>query len=108
MRLQLENVKCGGCARSIEKALLADARITRVSVDPAQGLVVIEAEGDVRAHAATVLAKLGYSEKGSVKAAGPGSAVSGTLAANNRNAANAKPARGLTAIKAGGGSRTSR
>ena len=52
LRLQVENVKCGGCARSIEKALLADARISRVSVDPAQGLVV---------------AKLGYPEKGSVE-----------------------------------------
>ena len=67
LRLQVENVKCGGCARSIEKALLADRRISRVGVDPAQGLVVIEAEGDVRAHAATVLAKLGYPEKGSVE-----------------------------------------
>ena len=60
-------MKCGGCARSIEKALLADRRISRVSADPAQGVVVIEAEGDVRAHAATVLAKLGYPAKGSVE-----------------------------------------
>jgi copper chaperone len=47
--------------------LLADSRISRVSVDPAQGLVVVDAEGDVRAHAAAVLAKLGYPEKGSVE-----------------------------------------
>ena len=52
LQLQVENVKCGGCARSIEKALTADSRISRVSVDAGQGLVVIEAEGDVRAHAA--------------------------------------------------------
>jgi len=67
LQLQVENVKCGGCARSIEKALTADSRISRVSVDPAQGPVVIEAEGDVRAHAAAVLAKLGYPEKGSLE-----------------------------------------
>jgi len=63
----VENVKCGGCARSIEKALLADKRISRVNVDPAQGLVVLEAEGDVRTDAAAVLARLGYPEKGSVE-----------------------------------------
>jgi copper chaperone len=66
LRLQVENVKCGGCARSIEKALLADPRISRVGVDPARGLVVIEADGDVRADAAAALARLGYPEKGSV------------------------------------------
>ena len=60
-------MKCGGCARSIEKALLADSRVSRVSVDPARGLVVIDAEGDVRADATAVLAKLGYPEKGSVE-----------------------------------------
>ena len=67
LQLQVENVKCGGCARSIEKALLADSRISRVSVDPAQGLVVIEAEADVRAPALAALAKLGYPEKGSLE-----------------------------------------
>ena len=67
LQLQVENVKCGGCARSIEKALLADGRISRVSVDPAQGLVVIDAEADVRAEALAALAKLGYPEKGSVE-----------------------------------------
>ena len=60
LRLQVENVKCDGCARSIEKALLADSRISRVRVDPVQGLVLIESDADVRAHAATVLARLGY------------------------------------------------
>lgn len=67
LRLQVENVKCGGCARSIEKALGTDARITRVTVDPAQGLVVIDADADVRAEAYATLAKLGYPERGSVE-----------------------------------------
>lgn len=66
LRLQVENVKCGGCARSIEKALRADARITHVA-DPASGTVLISAEDDVRAHAASVLARIGYPEKGSVE-----------------------------------------
>ena len=42
--MQVKNVKRGGCARSIEKALLADSRV-----------------------AATVLGKPGYPEKGSVE-----------------------------------------
>jgi copper chaperone len=63
MRLAVENVKCGGCARSIQKALLADARIERVCVDSESGVVVVEAGEDVRAHVAAVLAKLGYPEK---------------------------------------------
>ena len=67
LRLDVENVKCRGCARSIEKALAEDPRVTRVVVDPSQGTVVIEATDDVRAAAAAVLAKIGYPEKGSVE-----------------------------------------
>lgn len=67
LKFEVENVKCHGCASSIEKALGADSRISRVSVDPAQGTVVVEASGDVRADAAATLARLGYPEKGSVE-----------------------------------------
>ncbi len=66
LRFEVENVKCGGCARTIEKTLRADARIARVAVDPAAGVVVIEAAGDVRAEAAAALARIGYPERGSV------------------------------------------
>ena len=67
LRLEVENVKCGGCARSIEKALRADPRIGAVAVDPSAGVVLIEAAADVRAEAAATLARLGYPEKGSVE-----------------------------------------
>ena len=67
LRLEVENVKCGGCARSIEKALRADARLSAVAVDPAAGVVLIEAAADVRAEAAATLAGLGYPERGSVE-----------------------------------------
>jgi copper chaperone len=67
LRFEVENVKCGGCARSIEKALRADPRVTGVIVDPSQGTVAIEATADVRAEAAALLARLGYPEKGSVE-----------------------------------------
>ena len=49
LRLEVENVKCRGCARSIEKAL------------------AVEATEDLRAEAAAILAKIGYPEKGSVE-----------------------------------------
>jgi len=67
LRLEVENVKCGGCARSIEKALRADPRIGAVAVEPSAGVVLIEAAADVRAEAAATLARLGYPEKGSVE-----------------------------------------
>lgn len=67
LRFEVENVKCGGCARSIEKALAADPRVTRVAVDPAASTVVVEATADVRSAAAATLARLGYPEKGSVE-----------------------------------------
>jgi copper chaperone len=67
LRFEVENVKCGGCARTIEKALRSDARITRVTVDPPAGSVVIQATADVRAEAAAALARLGYPERGSVE-----------------------------------------
>jgi copper chaperone len=65
--LQVENMRCGGCARTIEKALRADPRITAVQVDPACGLVSIEASADLSEDASIVLARLGYPRKGSVE-----------------------------------------
>lgn len=62
-RFEVENVKCGGCARAIDKALRADARITKVEVDTTSGLVVIDATSDVRTDAAATLARIGYPEK---------------------------------------------
>lgn len=66
LRFDVQNLKCGGCARTIERALSADARIARVAVDPAAGTVVVEATEDVRGEVAAALARLGYPEKGSV------------------------------------------
>jgi copper chaperone len=67
LRFEVENVKCGGCVRSIEKALAADARVTAVVVDPPAGTVVVQATADVRSEMAAALARLGYPERGSVQ-----------------------------------------
>jgi copper chaperone len=67
LRIEVENVKCGGCARTIENGLRENPHITRVTVDPAQRVVMVEADADVRAEAVATLARLGYPEKGSVE-----------------------------------------
>ncbi|MFZ2650587.1 MAG: heavy metal-associated domain-containing protein [Burkholderiaceae bacterium] len=66
LRFEVENLKCGGCARTIEKALRADVRVTRIDVDPSRDLVVVETAAELRAELATTLARLGYPEKGSI------------------------------------------
>lgn len=67
IQIEVENMHCGGCARTIEGALRKDARITEIVVEPGQGRVTIEAQAGVRADAAATLARLGYPEKGSVE-----------------------------------------
>lgn len=64
---EVENIKCGGCARTIETELRRDARITDVAVDTNQGTVTIEAAAEAHADAAATLARLGYPEKGAVE-----------------------------------------
>ena len=65
--LEVENTRCGGCARTIERALRADPRITAVQVEPGRGLVCIEASSDVGEDATATLARLGYPLRGSVE-----------------------------------------
>lgn len=67
IELEVENTRCGGCARSIEKRLRADPRVTAVQVEPGQGRVSIEASSDVREDAIAMLAGLGYPLRGSVE-----------------------------------------
>ncbi len=64
---EVENVRCGGCARTIEKGLRADPRISQVEIDLEAKRVLVEASGDVREAASATLARLGYPLKGSVE-----------------------------------------
>jgi copper chaperone len=61
-RFEVANIKCGGCARSIERALRADPRVTAVEVDVAAGKVCIEAAADAIEPARAALLRLGYPE----------------------------------------------
>jgi len=61
---EVENIKCGGCARSIERAIEELPDVSRVAVDVAAGRVSVTAKADLRAPLRDVLARLGYPERG--------------------------------------------
>ncbi len=67
VEIEVENIKCGGCANSIRKGLLEDARITAVEVDIENGRIVFEGDEAARDDAVNKLLKMGYPEKGSVE-----------------------------------------
>ncbi|MCW9012415.1 MAG: heavy-metal-associated domain-containing protein [Gammaproteobacteria bacterium] len=61
---EVENIKCGGCASSIKKRLLEDARVSDVAVDVENGLVSIESVADASDDWRAALLKMGYPESG--------------------------------------------
>ncbi len=65
--ISVENIKCGGCASSIEKKLLEDDRISAVDVDIENGIVVIEASELAKDDWAAALLKMGYPESGTAE-----------------------------------------
>jgi len=66
-RFEVVNIKCGGCARSIENALRADARVKHVEVDIAGGVVSVDADEGARDAARATLLRLGYPEAGTAE-----------------------------------------
>ena len=62
--IAVENIKCGGCANSIRKALSAVEGVTEVAVDIEQGEVRVEGDAAARAGVAKRLLELGYPERG--------------------------------------------
>ncbi len=62
----VENIKCGGCANSIKKALAAIAGITAVGVDVERGEILLEGDESARAAVTKRLLELGYPESGAV------------------------------------------
>lgn len=71
IRIEVENIRCGGCANSITKKLMEDERVQQVSIDiehQAVTLQVDETEVDeIRSTAVKRLFDLGYPESGSVE-----------------------------------------
>jgi copper chaperone len=64
---EVANIKCGGCARSIDKALRTDPRVTAVEVDVEHGMVSVQAEDAARDSLRAELLRLGYPEAGSAE-----------------------------------------
>lgn len=65
--IEVENIKCGGCANTIASVLKRDQRVSAVSVDIEGGRVVVSAPNEVRTDLVKTLAGIGYPEKGSVE-----------------------------------------
>ena len=66
LQFHLANVKCGGCANSIRKAVEAIDGARVLALDPATGHLEVEAADSLRSVVAERLHKLGYPEQGSV------------------------------------------
>jgi len=65
--LDVENIKCGGCANTISSKLGKLDGVTDVQVDVEQGRVTVEAGDDSRALLADTLLQSGYPEKGTAE-----------------------------------------
>lgn len=63
LKLEVENIKCGGCINAIRRALLAVPNVKDVIIDKDSDLVEVAGEAE-REVIVSVLADLGYPEKG--------------------------------------------
>ena len=62
--IQIENLKCGGCAATIKKGLLSLESISEVTVDVEKSIVSITSEDKSLELVKEKLSKLGYPEVG--------------------------------------------
>jgi copper chaperone len=67
MRIEVENVKCGGCAGSIRKGLQSLEGVGAVGVDIEGGIVEVQADEGLRPEITRKLAAMGYPEAGTVR-----------------------------------------
>ena len=65
--IECENIKCGGCAKTIESKMKKIAGVKSVVIEIDEGKVVVKAEEGLREQLITGLMKAGYPEKGSVE-----------------------------------------
>ena len=67
MQIEVENLKCGGCARSILNGLSELPEITNVEVDREKRLVKFVGVEATRGQVAEKLRSMGYPEKGTLE-----------------------------------------
>lgn len=71
-QIQVDNIKCGGCAGSISKNLKDLVNIHNIEVDIEQGMVAFNTDdesGQVVESVKAALLKMGYPETGSLEGA---------------------------------------
>jgi copper chaperone CopZ len=62
--IQIENLKCGGCAATIKKGLLSLAKVREVTVNVEKSIVSITSENEPINSIKEKLSKLGYPKVG--------------------------------------------
>lgn len=62
--IQIENLKCGGCASTIKKGISTINGVHDVTVDVENSIVIIDSENTDIEEIKTKLSKLGYPEVG--------------------------------------------
>lgn len=65
--IQVENIKCGGCANTIQTRLQELEAVDKAEVDIENGVVTIEGDEAHRQQVAELLLKLGYPESGTAE-----------------------------------------
>ena len=66
IQVHVENIKCGGCEKSIIKGLTSREGLSNIVIDRDQQLVSVTADESLREAIATKLKSMGYPEHGSV------------------------------------------
>ena len=66
-QINVENIKCGGCASTIRSKLAAMTGIDQVDVDIEAGIVSVDGSEDTREAVTARLLKLGYPESGTAE-----------------------------------------
>ena len=67
IEIQVENIKCGGCAGTIKKNMLNDSRVSGLEVDIEKGMVTIDSADNARDDFSAILLKMGYPESGTTE-----------------------------------------
>jgi len=66
-QINVENIKCGGCASTIRSRLEAMDNVSKIDVDIAEGIVSVDAAEDTREAVTARLLKLGYPVSGTAE-----------------------------------------
>jgi copper chaperone len=66
IQVHVENIKCGGCEKTIIKGLTSIEGVSNIVIDRDQRLVKVTAEASLREALISKLKSMGYPEYGSV------------------------------------------